>query len=254
MSEPIQDEYETIADQYDTSFQLAYRIHLEQYSVIQSIAGAGGAVGRTILDVACGTGHYTRLLRQQGAARVVGIDLSPEMVRVAQQAEQDNPLGEITYHVADAGALEAYGAFDLAVAVYLFHYAQSYEHLTQICQGIAQNLRSGGLFVTYGLHPDLCMQADYYTKYGVSVFAPHALQDGDLYHFAFRMQHAWSPQIPVYYWSFQTLEQALKGAGFSDIVWQDPCVSPEGVTIYGEEFWRAYMEYPHCVILRAQKV
>ncbi len=254
MSEHIRDEYETVAEQYNTSFQLAYRIHVEQYTTMQALSQIGGVAGKTVLDIACGTGHYTRLLRQQGATRVVGIDLSPDMIRVAQRTEQENPLGGITYHVADAGALDAYGTFDLAVAVYLFHYAQSPAHLRNICQGIAHNLRSGATFVTYGLHPNLCLQPDYYLQYGVNIFAPTTpLQDGDQYTFAFRMQDSWSPQIPVYYWSFQAMEQALQQARFTNIRWQDAQVAAEGIAEHGSEFWRAYQDCPHCTLLIANK-
>lgn len=72
MSEHIRDEYETVAEQYNTSFQLAYRIHVEQYTVVQALSQIGGVDGKAVLDIACGTGHYTRLLRQQGATRVGG--------------------------------------------------------------------------------------------------------------------------------------------------------------------------------------
>ena len=47
------------------------------------------------MDVACGFGFYTRLLKQRGAAQVIGVDISPEMVRLAHQQEQADPLGII---------------------------------------------------------------------------------------------------------------------------------------------------------------
>jgi malonyl-CoA O-methyltransferase len=37
-------------------------------------------VGRTGLDAGCGTGRYTRILEARGAAAVVGVDLTPEML------------------------------------------------------------------------------------------------------------------------------------------------------------------------------
>src|SRR3712207_9011690 len=49
--------------------------------------------GRSILDLACGTGIYSRLLKQRGAARVVAVDLAPEMIAVAQRLEEQTPLG-----------------------------------------------------------------------------------------------------------------------------------------------------------------
>ncbi len=41
--------------------------------------------GRPALDLACGTGRYSRLLRQRGASPVVGLDLSPPMLARARE-------------------------------------------------------------------------------------------------------------------------------------------------------------------------
>jgi SAM-dependent methyltransferase len=51
-------------------------------------------------DLGCGPGHVARYLREQGAA-VLGIDLSPEMVRKARQL---NP--EIEFRVGDMRSLD----------------------------------------------------------------------------------------------------------------------------------------------------
>ena len=39
-----------------------------------------------VLDLACGTGYYSRLLLSWGASKVVGVDISPKMVEVAQDS------------------------------------------------------------------------------------------------------------------------------------------------------------------------
>ena len=36
--------------------------------------------GKRVLDLACGFGIYTQLLKQHGAAQVIGVDISPEML------------------------------------------------------------------------------------------------------------------------------------------------------------------------------
>jgi 2-polyprenyl-3-methyl-5-hydroxy-6-metoxy-1,4-benzoquinol methylase len=40
--------------------------------------------GKTVLDIGCGPGHYGAMLARMGAARVVGIDFSGEMIRLAE--------------------------------------------------------------------------------------------------------------------------------------------------------------------------
>src|SRR5215831_12995056 len=82
----------------------------------------GALEGKRVLDVACGFGFYTRLLKRRGAAQVIGVDISPEMIRLAHQYEQAEPLG-ITYQVCDAVALPPLAPFDLVTAVYLLTYA-----------------------------------------------------------------------------------------------------------------------------------
>ena len=38
----------------------------------------GALDGQCVMDLACGFGFYTRLLKQRGAAQVVGVNVSPE--------------------------------------------------------------------------------------------------------------------------------------------------------------------------------
>ena len=75
-----------------------------------------------MLDVACGEGFYTRMIRQRGATRVTGVDLSPGMIDLARRQEAQHQLG-IEYVVGDARELDGTIQFDLAVAAYLLNYA-----------------------------------------------------------------------------------------------------------------------------------
>lgn len=66
--------------------------------------------GERIVDLACGTGALTRLLRSQTDGAVVGVDLNPAMVAVAQRHG-----GDIDYRVDDAASLALDDvSFDLA--------------------------------------------------------------------------------------------------------------------------------------------
>lgn len=48
------------------------------------MARSGDVRGKTICDVGCGSGRFVTALAQRGAARVVGIDVAPEMLRLAR--------------------------------------------------------------------------------------------------------------------------------------------------------------------------
>lgn len=56
------------------------------------VALAGELRGRTVLDLACGTGVVTRELLRAGAAQVVGVDISPQMLAHARRNLADAPV------------------------------------------------------------------------------------------------------------------------------------------------------------------
>lgn len=51
----------------------------------------GTVAGLDVLDLACGDGYYTRYFKRLGAARIVGVDLSKDLINQADAAE--NILG-----------------------------------------------------------------------------------------------------------------------------------------------------------------
>ena len=51
----------------------------------KSMDGCRPVEGRSVLDVGCGPGHYSVELARRGAARVVGVDFAPAMIRLAEE-------------------------------------------------------------------------------------------------------------------------------------------------------------------------
>src|SRR5262245_66583482 len=91
-------QYDHIGSKYDEYAQTATLKRAESYTFFRMV---GALDGQRVLDLACGFGFYTRLFKQRGAAQVVGVDISPEMIRLARKQEQAEPLG-ITLSVGDA--------------------------------------------------------------------------------------------------------------------------------------------------------
>jgi SAM-dependent methyltransferase len=50
----------------------------------RTIEGCRPAAGRTVLDIGCGPGHYGVMLAKEGAAKVVMLDCSAEMLNLAR--------------------------------------------------------------------------------------------------------------------------------------------------------------------------
>lgn len=108
-----------------------------------------------VLDLGCGEGYFARALKRRGARTIVGIDVSPEMVRAAQEQEKSEQLG-IEYTSGDACNLASFKAesFDLVVAVFLFNYLDL-QQTRHTMREVHRVLRPGGRFVFAVPHPSL---------------------------------------------------------------------------------------------------
>jgi|SRR5580700_7634094 ubiquinone/menaquinone biosynthesis C-methylase UbiE len=83
--------------------------------------------GARIVDLGCGFGWFARWAKTQGAAYVLGIDLSENMLARAR-AETADPAVE--YVQRDLEHLELpEGAFDLAYSSLSFHYIEDFGQL-----------------------------------------------------------------------------------------------------------------------------
>jgi SAM-dependent methyltransferase len=90
------------------------------------------------LEVGCGAGGFTRRLAAR-AGSVLGIDLSPEMIRIAR--ERSIGLGNVEYRVADWMAWEAPAeAFDCVVSIATLHHLP----MVDAVRRMKRALRPGG--------------------------------------------------------------------------------------------------------------
>ena len=167
--------YDTIAEEYQQSKELPYRLHTETYTYFDIL---GDLTGKSILDLGCGEGFYPRKFRQKGSGRVVGVDISTKMIELANKQEAKEPLG-IEYIVCDVLKMGKIGSFDLVVTSYILNYAQSKEELLKMCQNIYSNLKPGGRFVSVNDNSEQPPES-YLTseKYGFVKIISEPLQEG----------------------------------------------------------------------------
>ncbi len=103
---------------------------------------------RAVLDLGCGFGWFCRWARQNGAAHVLGIDVSERMLVRARATTQDAAIG---YDRADLEELELpVGAFDLVYSSLVLHYIAD---LNRLLVQVYRSLRPGGHLVFSVEHP-----------------------------------------------------------------------------------------------------
>ncbi|WP_295141611.1 class I SAM-dependent methyltransferase [uncultured Reyranella sp.] len=104
--------------------------------------------GRRVADLGCGFGWFCRWARDAGAAAVLGLDVSENMLARARETTGDPA---IRYERADLEALAlAEGAFDLVYSSLALHYI---ENLRGLFQQVRCGLVPGGRFVFSVEHP-----------------------------------------------------------------------------------------------------
>lgn len=120
-----------------------------------SVQVRGNLRESAVIDFGCGAGNETRLLKTRyGAAKVTGLDLSPNMIDLARQTEDTAPLG-IDYLVADASAVpeSLHGVYDAAVSNFSLCYAENVDQLTTMLKQQFACLKPGGRIVNATIDP-----------------------------------------------------------------------------------------------------
>ena len=89
----------------------------------RTLATCNPVAGATVLDVGCGPGHYGIALAQAGARRVVGIDISGEMVKLAgTKARRANVASRCHFEQADYLTWEPGDTFDFVILMGFMDY------------------------------------------------------------------------------------------------------------------------------------
>lgn len=240
-------EYDFIAEEYKTSKQLSFRKYVEEYTLFVM---TGNIRGKNILDLACGEGFYTRKLKFAGADAVLGVDLSPEMIVLAEQSERQSPMG-CRYRVQDVASLPVLGSFDLVTAMYLLNYARTREELEAFCKAAYRQLRPGGRFV--GINDNPANDPEQYHLYRPYGFLKESRPDrrqGDPIRYTFFNPDGTEFRFNNYYLAPETYEAVFAEAGFVDFKWEGPYLAPSEQT---NIFWLDFMVFPPVIGFSARK-
>ncbi|MBT2451408.1 class I SAM-dependent methyltransferase [Streptomyces sp. ISL-43] len=240
-------------DEIGEAFEGFKALPLAQYGEVPSfLAMVGDVRGKSVLDLASGTGFYSREFKRRGAADVFGVDISGEMIAVAQAFEERDPLG-VRYEVGDVAELNALELqFDVAVAVQLLNYAEDVAAMDRMCRNVHRSLAPGAEFFLLNQTPDYRFDGPPLDKYGFrAALTGEKAETGP----RVRITALLDPQ-PI---EFETncprrevYEESLRAAGFSEVTWVPLEVSDAGVRKFGADFWADFLDNPPLQMLRCR--
>ncbi|KAI4211584.1 MAG: hypothetical protein LQ351_005625 [Letrouitia transgressa] len=129
--------------------------------------------GARVLELACGSGFYTREFLPWGVRAVVGVDISERMLAEARRqvaaaaVRRDVPFSssngnghQVDFIRADCGEPTRYSTgsresepFDVVFGAWLLNYAPDRKGLVRMFRNVCLNLREGGRFVGVTVPP-----------------------------------------------------------------------------------------------------
>lgn len=229
-------DYDSIGGLFETFTDKAAQREIE----IRTIAHMLGSVsGKSVLDLACGYGYFGRQAYYNGAKKVVGVDISTKMIKLARQESLKNSEN-IEYYVRDVSKMEVIGKFDVVIAAWLFNYAASLQEMRDMFRVIFSHLRKGGRLIAYTVEPDFRLEKGNFERYGVNVLDEIPCESGFLHHAEFVTTPP--SKFTFYRWNRKEYEEAILNSGFSSFRWQKPLLMNCDIRKYSTGFWDIFKE------------
>ena len=202
--------------------------------------------GKSVLDLGCGMGERCMDYIRRGAARVVGVDISENMLAAARERNGHPRIEYLRLPMEEIGGLE--GPFDVVASSLAIHYVADYAGLVRQTFGL---LRSGGTFVFSQESPlNTCFSTgDRWTRdaEGRKIHAnlSNYSVDGE------RETRWFVDGIKKYHRSFSTVVNTLIDAGFVLQRLEEPVPTPEMAREYPE--YADLLHKPDFLLIRAGK-
>ncbi|WP_067726576.1 class I SAM-dependent methyltransferase [Oceanobacillus damuensis] len=131
---------------------VTYNDFVEQPAIKSAISSLKD---KSILDLGCGTGHFAQYCIVNGASRVMGVDISRNMI---DQAKKKNGHEKIEYICTPIEDLDLHNQkFDLIISSLAVHYIEDY---SQLIVKVKSLLNKNGEFIFSTEHPIVTARND----------------------------------------------------------------------------------------------
>ena len=202
--------------------------------------------GKCVLDLGCGMGERCLDYVRCGAVRVVGIDISENMLSVAREKNSHPRIEYLRLSMEEIGVLQ--GPFDVASSSLALHYVQDYAGVTAAVYGL---LKPGGAFVFSQESPlTTCFSTgDRWTRdsNGNKIYANISdySVDGE-------RETTWFVEgVKIYHRTFSTVINTLVDAGFTVERLVEPVPTAEMLREYPD--YADLLHKPDFLLVRARK-
>ncbi len=213
----------------------------------------GDVRGLHVLDAGCGGGYLSRILSRQGA-RVVGVDISRNLLAAAKAHEARAPL-DIRFLRADLANLSslASGSFDLVVSNVVL---QDVRRLKEAVREIYRVLRPSGRFVFSITHPAFDIPPARWVREPPDTERPEERPFMAVDRYFDRVALYWAPsgqpEVVSFHRPLRDFAEALREAGFVIVRFEEPRPIPKAIKRRYRQF-ADQLRVPNFLIIEAGK-
>jgi SAM-dependent methyltransferase len=212
----------------------------------------GDVTGKVILDYGCGDGQYSRILEMMGAAQVIGVDTSSNMIKEAIGADL---ASKVQYYEVHENKLKPVSdcSIDIVVANMVFMMSSSKEDLAQSIMEIYRVLRPTGELIYCITHPAFIDREvyDYRNVFGDDGF--NYIKEGYSYTFVLKGKNGEEIDggFCDYHYSLSTYLRLTISTGFQLIAFEELSYPDDVVIRHGIP--EKYRKYPHSILMVVRK-
>lgn len=252
-------------DSFATSYDLVWTVRAVAplLQLLQSTIGnLGSLTGASVLDLATGTGIGLRLVRAAGASKLVGVDISPQMLEIAKVTTPG-----AVFHTADCSKpldelrLEPQ-SFDVVLGVWLLNQCPSNVELAGMWANIAKYLKPGGKFVGIIENHDIVHPVGVQSfKYGAKESSVTEIENGQGWSVHIEFQTKPKIEIDGFRLKKEIFESEAKHAGMGEITYHAPRMEhvreavSGGFTVEKEVgWWNELLEEPPNFVIVSHRI
>lgn len=215
------------------------------YSILPTVLTlVGDLQEKTVLDLGCGDGFFTKAFAEKNALKVAGIDNSKKQIKLAKMIKSE----KIEYQLKDIFNDKLPRA-DIINSPFVINYVETTERLGDYFKRLYDAFNFGGkLVLVYDL-PSGQNLAKFGAKKIVKEDKDESEMTIELYN-----QGKLICSLKAIYFTENTIQKLLQKVGFKNITTHFPIISEEGIQKFGEKFWEGYIENSELGYLTAEKV
>lgn len=164
--------------------------------------------GKTVLDLGCGYGENCRMIAEAGAKQVIGIDISENMLKIANAENRCGNNHFLRMSMQDIASLD--DTYDIILSSLALHYIEDFNSLMN---DVSDLLKPGGVFIFSQEHPltTALPDADFWIRDEEGNVLHYNLRD---YGLEGKRESEWIVQgVIKYHRTFSSILNALSNAG-----------------------------------------